>query len=77
MHQLSLLIFAQVLAHMMVEAAIIGNSSDYKMQAVQIIVRYVGTPGKRNEIRRPRIDLLEYLQFFQVNYLGSATNSYL
>eukprot|EP00752_Nemacystus_decipiens_P006049 g5460.t1 len=36
--QLSLLIFAQILAHMMVEAAIIGNSSSYKIQAVQILV---------------------------------------
>ena len=39
--QLSLLIFAQILVHMMVEAAIIGNSSSYKIQAVQILVRYV------------------------------------
>eukprot|EP00903_Cladosiphon_okamuranus_P018201 g16743.t2 len=36
--QLSLLIFAQILVHMTVEAAIIGNSTNYKIQVVQILV---------------------------------------
>lgn len=37
--QLSLLIFSSIMVHMMVKASFIGNSTDYRVQAVQIVVR--------------------------------------
>ncbi|CAM9646533.1 unnamed protein product [Scytosiphon promiscuus] len=39
--QLSLLIFAQIMVHMMVEALVIGNSPDYKIRVAHIIVSLV------------------------------------
>lgn len=37
--QLSLLIFSSILVHMMVKASFIGNTTDYKVQTAQILVR--------------------------------------
>ena len=38
--QLSFIIFSQVMVHMMVKACFIGNSKDYRVQFVQILVRW-------------------------------------
>ena len=38
--QLSFIMFSQVMVHMMVEACLVGNSTDYRVQLVHILVRW-------------------------------------